>query len=64
MHSPHTEAAPLVDRRKGPPPAPMYGELLIDSGWRPNDLPPPEHEGWLRTKGVVPDRRQFRAHRG
>lgn len=58
MSTQMTEPTVVVDRRQGPPPAPKYGELLVDSGWRPNELPAPEAEGWLRTKGVVPDRRQ------
>ena len=56
-----TAAAPennLMERRQGAPPAPKYGELLIESGWRPTDKPAAESEGWLRAHGYAPDRRQ------
>lgn len=45
------------DRRRGVPPAPRHGELLIESGWRPTDKPSRESEGWLRAHGYAPDRR-------
>ena len=52
------EQAAAMERRQGPPPAPQYGELLIESGWRPSDKPAVESEGWLRAHGYAPDRRQ------
>ena len=47
-----------MERRRGTPPPPKYGELLIESGWRPTDKPGIESEGWLRAHGYAPDRRQ------
>lgn len=47
-----------MERRRGAPPPPKYGELLIESGWRPTDRPAQESEGWLRSHGYAPDRRQ------
>lgn len=47
-----------MDRRKGPPPAPKFGELLIESSWRPTDRPNTESDAWLRAHGYAPDRRQ------
>lgn len=55
-----TEILPSAERRRGTPPVPLYGELLLDSGWRPTELISPEHEGWLRARGVFVDRRQTR----
>ena len=49
---------PGEDRRKGKPAAPLFGELLIESQWRPGDRPPVQCEGWLRAHGYAPDRRQ------
>ena len=46
-----------VERRRGAPPAPKYGELLVESGWRPTDRPQGESEGWLRAHGYAEDRR-------
>jgi hypothetical protein len=46
-----------VDRRKGKPTPPLFGELLIESNWRPGDRPPVRSEAWLRANGYSPDRR-------
>ncbi|MBX7100296.1 MAG: hypothetical protein K1X89_21445 [Myxococcaceae bacterium] len=51
-------AAFTSERRTGTPPAPVFGELLIESSWRPTDKPSVEAEGWLRAHGYAPDRRQ------
>ncbi len=47
-----------IDRRTGKPKAPLFGELLIESEWRPSDVVPAVNEGWLRSKGFAPDRRE------
>ncbi len=54
---------PNVDRRKGPPPAPKYGELLVESGWRPTDPTTVANDNWLRAFGLAPDRRQRKEKR-
>lgn len=47
-----------VDRRSGAAPkAPLFGELLVESSWRPSDVVPAASEGWLRAFGYVKDRR-------
>jgi hypothetical protein len=47
-----------IDRRTGElPKAPLFGELLVESSWRPADLVPAATEGWLRSAGYVKDRR-------
>jgi hypothetical protein len=45
------------ERRSGRAPAPMFGELLVECGWRPTDRPAGVSEGWLRANGYAPDRR-------
>jgi hypothetical protein len=45
------------DRRTGAPPAPKFGELLVESAWRPTDKPVSASDGWLRANGYAPDRR-------
>ena len=47
-----------VDRRSGrAPQAPLFGELLVESSWRPADGVPAAGEGWLRAFGYGKDRR-------
>lgn len=46
-----------IDRRAGAPVAPLFGELLIESSWRPTDIASAATEGWLRSTGYVKDRR-------
>lgn len=47
-----------VDRRSGrTPSAPLFGELLVESSWRPADVVPHASEGWLRAFGYVKNRR-------
>lgn len=48
-----------TDRRKGKA-ASMWGELVVESAWRPTDKPRVESEGWLRSHGYLADRRQSR----
>ena len=36
------------------------GELVVESAWRPSDKPRVESEGWLRSHGYLPERRQPR----
>lgn len=45
------------DRRTTTPPAPLFGELLVECAWRPTDRPLGASEGWLRANGWAPDRR-------
>ncbi|MBI3184564.1 MAG: hypothetical protein HYZ28_20710 [Myxococcales bacterium] len=59
MHEPSNEGnAERTERRKGKPSAPLFGELLIESNWRPADRPPVSSEGWLRAHGYAPERRK------
>lgn len=47
-----------TDRRSGlTPKAPLFGELLVESSWRPSDVVPHASEGWLRAFGYAKDRR-------
>lgn len=48
-----------TDRRKGKA-ASMWGELVVESAWRPTDKPRVESEGWLRSHGYLADRRTQR----
>ena len=48
-----------TDRRKGQA-ATMWGELVVESAWRPSDKPRVESEGWLRSHGYLADRRSQR----
>ncbi|MDP1825288.1 MAG: hypothetical protein Q8L48_18675 [Archangium sp.] len=48
-----------TDRRRGKA-ATMWGELVVESAWRPSDKPRVESEGWLRSHGYLADRRQGR----
>ncbi len=48
-----------TDRRRGST-ASMWGELVVESMWRPSDKPRVESEGWLRSHGYLPERRQPR----
>lgn len=52
-------AAPSTDRRRGKA-ATMWGELVVESAWRPSDKPHVESEGWLRSHGYLADRRTDR----
>lgn len=47
-----------VDRRRGVPPAPTFGALLVESEWRPTDRYLGKSEGWFRACGWVQDRRK------
>lgn len=46
------------DRRQGEPPAPLFGELLLEAEWQPEGPLEMPADGWLRAKGLVPERRQ------
>jgi hypothetical protein len=48
-----------TDRRRGKA-ATMWGELVVESAWRPSDKPRVESEGWLRSHGYLADRRNGR----
>lgn len=45
-----------MERRHGASPS-IWGELVVESSWRPQDKPKVE-ESWLRSHGYLPDRRQ------
>jgi hypothetical protein len=50
---------PTMERRRAVVPvAPNWGELLVESSWRPSDRPRTESEGWLITHGYAPERRE------
>ena len=57
MSTKKTESKQPLERRKGRPSAPLYGELLVESGWRPTDQKVVASEGWLRAFGLAADRR-------
>ncbi|MDP1922099.1 MAG: hypothetical protein Q8L14_38015 [Myxococcales bacterium] len=47
-----------IDRRSGVvPQPPLFGELLVESSWRPADVVPAASEGWLRAYGYAKNRR-------
>ena len=48
-----------IDRRRGTATT-MWGELVVESAWRPSDKPRVESEGWLRSHGYLADRREQR----
>lgn len=45
------------DRRKGAVEAPVFGKLLVEAHWQPEDDVKPELQNWARSAGVMPDRR-------
>lgn len=50
---------PTMERREDRKPTPgMWGELLVESSWRPTDRPAAAALGWLITHGYAEDRRQ------
>jgi hypothetical protein len=56
-----TTERPTQDRREGRPPKPgAWGELLVESSWRPTDRPRVESTGWLIAHGYAPERRDAR----
>jgi hypothetical protein len=55
MNERNTETTNM-ERRTGARPASMWGELVVEPTWRPQDKPKVE-ESWLRTNGYLPDRR-------
>jgi hypothetical protein len=57
MATNHQNAWDGVERRQGVPPAPLFGELLVESSWRPADVVPAATEAWLRALGYVKERR-------
>lgn len=48
-----------MERRRGTATT-MWGELVVESSWRPTDKPRVESEGWLRQNGYLADRRANR----
>lgn len=46
------------ERRTGKGPAPLFGELSMETLWRPTDKPAGVSDGWLRAHGYAPDRRR------
>jgi hypothetical protein len=54
-----SEEGTTADRREARrPPAPTYGELVVESSWRPADRPPVQSEGWLIAHGYAAERRR------
>jgi hypothetical protein len=49
---------PLMDRRQDRLPTTMWGELVVESAWRPTDRPRVESPGWLIHHGYAPERRE------
>lgn len=47
----------LMERRSDTQRLLAQGDLAIESSWRPSDVAPVAHEGWLRANGYAPDRR-------
>lgn len=45
-----------LERRRTAAPVSMWGELVVETAWRPSDKPKVE-EGWLRANGYLPERR-------
>ena len=44
-----------IERRRNAAPS-VWGELVVETAWRPQDKPKVE-ESWLRANGYLPDRR-------
>jgi hypothetical protein len=57
--TPKTNDTANMERRRGAP-VTMWGELVVESSWRPQDKPRVESEGWLRANGYLADRRAQR----
>jgi hypothetical protein len=54
-----TEQKPTMERReRRTPKAPAWGELVVESSWRPTDRPVVQAEGWLIANGYAPERRE------
>lgn len=51
---------PLSIERRQRRTASMWGELVVETSWRPTDKPKVESEGWLRANGYLPERRGSR----
>jgi hypothetical protein len=49
--------SPLERRERRAPAAPTWGELVVESSWRPSDRPKVQAEGWLIANGYAPERR-------
>jgi hypothetical protein len=59
-HSQTTSQWAGNDRRQGPPPPPRFGELLVESAWRPTDQMSSDAENWFRARDTAVDRRANR----
>ncbi|HEY1088641.1 MAG TPA: hypothetical protein VGE37_13140 [Archangium sp.] len=57
--TPKTTDTANMERRRGSATT-MWGELVVESAWRPQDKPRVESEGWLRANGYLVDRRAQR----
>lgn len=51
-----TKTDSTMERRREAP-ASIWGEIVVEPTWRPQDKPKVE-ESWLRVNGYLPDRRQ------
>ncbi len=58
-NTPTFDDKPTMERRdRRAPAAPTWGELLVESSWRPSDRPRVQSEGWLIAHGYAPERRE------
>lgn len=57
MNSRPTLLTQVLMERRTSGTANSFGELAIESSWRPTDRAPVAAEGWLRANGYAPDRR-------
>jgi hypothetical protein len=53
-----TPTRPVMERREDRQPKTAWGELVVESSWRPTDRPKVESHGWLVTHGYAPERRE------
>lgn len=59
MNEQKNAALAEAERRQGAAKS-VWGELVIESAWRPSDKPKVETD-WLRSHGYLPERRQPRS---
>jgi hypothetical protein len=63
MNQPHPLPPPQApaDRRTRSNPRSPFGELLVESAWRPSDRPRVQDQGWRIAHGYAPERRRAAA---
>ncbi|MFO0598006.1 MAG: hypothetical protein U0228_22075 [Myxococcaceae bacterium] len=57
MNERNTTETSTMERRTAKTPSSIWGEIVVEPTWRPQDKPKVE-ESWLRVNGYLPDRRQ------